>query len=261
MKSMIARLIAVLMKMIVLVLLACLMYEQNVIARDPSPVERFRKAKRLIEHNTEDSTEATAEGINEGIEEMERAINAGYKNKVQAYKLLAHAYSALRGYYAHDSERLELYRTKVQELYRLLYRLAPSDPEVLWRYSSTLKDDRERLPILRKALALNPQNIDLRFVLGNVLINLGQPHEGLQELYKAFALETEGRQLGTYASLIVDTLDHLGCPIAKEAVTWMGKLGELDLEAERLAKADETSSKLGSLKQKLLEGFKRHRCN
>ena len=68
-------------------------------AQEVDPEEYFLRGKKLIEANCGDCMGGTQQGLNEGISELLKSIVYGYKNKVEAYKLLADAYNTVAPVY------------------------------------------------------------------------------------------------------------------------------------------------------------------
>lgn len=126
------------------------------VVQDVEPAKRFLKAKQLIEDNCSDCMSATRKGLELGIGEVTQAIAQGYKDKVAAYKLLAHAYHTLTVYIDYDSQEYEALLDKVKPVYEKLSKLAPTDPEIPFEYAMHLKDKRRSTRCLSKGFIHRP---------------------------------------------------------------------------------------------------------
>jgi hypothetical protein len=177
----------------------------------------FRAGSDLLSANCVECQGSTRAGLARGIEKIEAALAAGYAGRVTALKLLADAYGDLSTY-AGKTEAAEQFAARQTALRRELYDLVPDDPEVIENYADTLSDGGEKIPLLRRVIAIDPQRNGARYVLG-VLLLPRDPREGLGLVADAVRRERDPEAVMSYAMSVLGALQEQGCPLA-DAERW-----------------------------------------
>jgi hypothetical protein len=177
----------------------------------------FRAGSDLLAANCVDCQGSTRAALARGIEKIEAALAAGYADRVGALKLLADAYGDMSTY-AGKTEAAEQFAARQTALRRELYDLAPDDPEVIENYADTLSDGSEKIPLLRRVVAIDPQRNSARYVLG-VLLVARNPREGLGLVAESVRRERDPEAVMSYAMSILGVLQEQGCPLA-DAGRW-----------------------------------------
>lgn len=115
-----------------------------------------------------------------------------------------------------------------QSVYRMLLKEYPDDPDIMLHYSITLREAKDQLSILLKALAVSPDGAEINSAIGGLYRNAFQDHEkGTHYMTRAFELATQGRKIN-YARELIDYLEELG-----RSETADEKRRELDLFIKR----------------------------
>jgi tetratricopeptide (TPR) repeat protein len=150
--------------------------------------QEFGNAKKLIESNCGDCMGGTKEALEKGIAELIKVIESGYRNELEAYKLLAYAYNEMAAVYlARNPNEKKIVVEKYRKTYQKLIQLAPNDPEILYGYaiSLPLEDKTVRLKIFQEILRIDPNHKDANYMAGLILIEKGEYDEGIKDLKKA----------------------------------------------------------------------------
>ncbi len=177
---------------------------------DVSAQARFLEGKQLVERNCGECYPRTREQLERGISRLLEALQLGYPRKADVYKLLAEGYNTLAAVDAKpDSEERRAFIDRRNKILEDLVAISPDDPEALFMYAGSLPNLDERLVVLRKILARDPNHVDARYAIGMALIAKGQRDMGIEELKKAVALAS-GVRLRTYGYALVTALRESG---------------------------------------------------
>src|SRR5205823_3074225 len=129
----------------------------SLVAQD-NPEAHFKRGKELIEQNCGDCAGGSGKGLEEGINEVLKAIDLGYRDPKNAYKVLAGAYNTMAIVFSkpRSSEEKELFQRRKQ-MYEKLVSLDPTDVNALFEYAKALAptdDEETQLVALRNVLRL-----------------------------------------------------------------------------------------------------------
>jgi len=173
---------------------------------ETSAEEYFLQGRQLVEGNIGDG--GTQKGLEEGIDALKKALETGYPNVIELYKLLGKAYLVMSHY---DKSYLK----KGQEIYEILLKIAPDDPDVLDDYASRyLKDNKTRqIEFFRRIIKIDPKRADARYVLGLTLIETGSIDEGIKSGIEGIEMESDLYIAGNYVTYLIPALDVMGCPL------------------------------------------------
>ena len=193
-------------------LIAC--QSEQAVADSPGRARAlFTQGKTLIENNCGDCRGGTRAGLETGIETMRQAIELGYPNKAEAYKLLTQAYNTLALVYAEpDSAEQKKVQSEQRELYRQLIELDPNDAAIRVEYAILAEDPYERLMQLRQAVEVAPKFAEARFVLAATLIERGDWESGTAEARTAIAQAQDADAAARYGRRIGELLTIAGRP-------------------------------------------------
>ncbi len=171
---------------------------------------RFLEGKQLVERNCGECYPRTREQLERGIGKLLEALQLGYPRKADVYKLLGEGYNTLAAVDSKpDSEEQRAVIERRNKVLEDLVAISPDDPDALFMYAESLRNLDERLVVLRKILAIDPNHIDARYATGMALIATGQRDMGIEELKKAVAL-AGGLRLRTYGYALVNALRESG---------------------------------------------------
>ena len=171
------------------VLLLTLAISRAAVTQESVPQEHFQQGKQLIEANCGDCIGSTRAGLERGIAEVRKALEMGYPDKLDAYRLLGEAYNTLALVFAKiDSPEGKEAWEQRRRAYEKILDLDPSDVESRHLYVSSLQDKAQKMAQYRKILELKPDHTDAMFRVGMLLVEEGRSDEGLDELRKAFDL-------------------------------------------------------------------------
>lgn len=171
--------------MALVILLSCALAS----AQEPLAKEHFARGKALIEANCGDCMGRTRQGLEKGISEVLKAIEAGYDDQIAAYKLLAEAYNTLAYVDAgrDPKEQKEVILLQKAALEKVLT-LNPGDGPTRVQYARVVGDRKMMIAALREVLAADPNNAEIRNLLGISLVEVGQIEEGVVHLKKSVEL-------------------------------------------------------------------------
>src|SRR5580765_3925110 len=174
----------------------------------------YLNAKRLIENNCIDCMGSTRAGMEQGIQEMQAALSSGFTNRKAAYKLLADGYNALTTFSGNDERERETFEQKEAEALREVFRMDPKDSEFATRYAATLKDEQEKVTILKSVAERDPSQTNAAFGAGMLLLSSNKPGEGIQFIRKAIANQRDPEAVMNYAGRTLDALEERNCPLS-----------------------------------------------
>lgn len=184
----------------------------------------LRQGRMLIENNCGDCMGSTNEGMLKGIKKVERALELGSPDRLEAYRLLAYGWGQMAHVYLKwDSPEYRSALKRQQEAFEKALELAPRDVDILFDYSLTVRDDSALAEILRRILELEPEHIGGLFHLGQIEVEQGDP-KGLARMQRAFEMSELEQAVG-YGQILVGTLREVGKD--KEA-------DELEREVEKI---------------------------
>jgi len=222
---------------------------------ETSAEEYFLQGQQLVEDNSHDHMGATKEGMEKGIDALKKALETGYPNVIEIYKTLGKAYAEMRHY---D----ESYLKKRREIYEILLKIAPDDPDVLDDYASLyLKDDKARqIEFYRRIIKIDPKRADARYVLGLTLIETGSIDEGIKSVVEGIEMESDFRALGNYVKRLISKLSYIGCPLSgsdviREKVYSMREAFEIGGEGGQQAIVE-----MANFKKEVVKKFSNHKC-
>jgi tetratricopeptide (TPR) repeat protein len=216
----------------------------------------YLNAKRLIENNCIDCMGSTRAGMEQGIQEMQAALSSGFTNRKAAYKLLADGYNALTTFSGNDERERETFEQKEAEALREVFRMDPKDSEFATRYAATLKDEQEKVTILKSVAERDPSQTNAAFGAGMLLLSSNKPDEGIQFIRKAIANQRDPEAVMNYAGRTLDALEERNCPLSSSK-EWKERFGQAVDKATRGA-GDPTA--LQEVTKQFLEQLEKHSC-
>ncbi len=218
--------------------------------------EHVRRGKELIEANHYEAVGSTRAGLEAGIQELEKAIALGHES-VEIYRILADAYSQMALVYSKEGSReRQIFFEKRNALYQKLYELEPDDPDILFLYTESLKNDDEKIGAYRRLLAIAPDRNLARSRLGRLLILKGEWQDGQNEIAKAVLGESDPTAVRVYVWGVLDVLRERGCPVTKSE-RWFRGIEQLEMRFDRVG-GDATAARVA---REDLEGFKKRFAN
>jgi hypothetical protein len=147
----------------------------------------FDKAKALIESNCADCPRHSQVELEEGIRLALKARDSGYENRAAVLRLLVDGYATI-GFLVFkpgDPRQDEAVRQS-SEFLKQLAEAAPTDPDIQFELVhrkvgnvETMADIDERIPRLRKILAIDPTYEKARFTLAQDLFQKGEDDEAI----------------------------------------------------------------------------------
>lgn len=179
-----------------------------------SAEELFHRGEELLTKNCGECRGATREGLEAGIEEIRRALAAGYGDRIAALRLLEDAYGQLGHVFAEPRSAAK--RQALAEQRRLLAELVELDDvdvDILFDYALAAPDPEDRRAALERILELEPEHLEALFALGQLEVALGAPDSGLDRMREAFETSAEnraGRDARYFGSRLVWALQRLG---------------------------------------------------
>jgi hypothetical protein len=216
----------------------------------------YLRAKRLIENNCVDCMGGTKAGMENGIREIHAALAAGFADHKAAYKLLADAYNAMTTYSGSDQKKSEAFWQKERQALGEVYRLDPLDSEFAVRYANTLKDNRQRLTILKNIAERDPHQADAAFGAGLLMIEMGKPRDGIRFISKAIRNQNNPEAVVNYAQTTLDALQNQNCPLPG-AEEWERKFGEA---ADKATRGEGDPTAMPEVKTQFLQQLERQTC-
>lgn len=187
-----------------------------------TPAQQFAHAKDLIQNNCIDCEGGTVTGIKQGIAEMKQAVAAGYPDKVAAYKLLDDAYADMDTYTQKDPKENAANAAERAQSMKVLYKLAPNDPEVLETYADNYaQDDAEKARLFKRVVELDPKRTDALYGLG-LIISQNDAVEGMRIVEQAIVQEKNEEAVPTYVEGLTEIMQNHGCGLP-DAQKWLDK--------------------------------------
>jgi tetratricopeptide (TPR) repeat protein len=218
-----------------------------------SAEEYFLQGRQLVKDNVGDGGEQ--KGLEEGIDALKKALETGYPNVIELYKLLGKAYLVMFHY---DKSYLK----KGQEIYEILLKIAPDDPDVLDDYAGWYLEDNKarRIEFYRRIIKIDPKRADARYVLGLLLIETGSVDEGIKSVVEGIEMESNFRASGNYVKRLISKLSFIGCPLSgsdviRKKVFSMREAFEIGGEGGQQAIVD-----MANFKKDLVKKFANHKC-
>lgn len=182
----------------------------SITADAQSAEQHFQRGRQLIESNCGECTGASKKGLEQGIDEVNKAIDMGYSDKIAAYELLADANNTLGIVYSQPGSKEEIaYGNARQAIYERLMGLDPQNVKFRYEYAMGLSDETKQMAALRDVLKLDPKYADAYFALGMILTTTGQVDEGIIELENAMRLES-GDRTNVFGERLINILEGLG---------------------------------------------------
>jgi tetratricopeptide (TPR) repeat protein len=222
-----------------------------------SAEEYFLQGQKLVEDNAGSNMGATKEGMEAGIDALRKALEADYPNIKAIYKLLGNAYLEMTDY---DKS----YRQKRQDLYEILLKIAPDDPDVMDEYASSyLEDDKARqIEFYRRIIKLDPKRAEARYVLGKILIDTGSVDEGVKSVVEAINMESRFRTAGNYVIDLTDTLRYeMGCPLSEDdAIRKKVHSMRQAFNSDRKEMSEQAIVDMANFKKEVVKKFANHKC-
>jgi hypothetical protein len=216
----------------------------------------YLNAKRLITNNCIDCMGSTKAGMEQGIQEMQAALDTGFTKKKAAYKLLADGYNAMITFSGNDEKERENFEQKESEALGEVYRLDPLDSEFAVRYADTVKDNQEKLSILKNVAERDPKQADAAFGAGFLLIDRGESGEGLKLVSQAIANQKDPEAVANYAQRTLGLLQEKNCPFA-DADAWNQKFGDA---ADKATRGEGDPKPMLEVKKQFSEKLDKHTC-
>jgi len=219
-----------------------------------SAEEYFLQGQKLVERNASGNMGTTKEGMEAGIDALRKALEAGYPNVIEIYKMLGDAYLKMTDY---D----ESYRQKRQEIYEILLKIAPDDPDVMSDYVRYVQDKVRKIEFYRRIIKIDPKRSKARFGLGILLVKTGSVDEGVKSVVEAIKMESNFRATGNYVIDLTDTLRYeMDCPLSeddaiREKVYSMREAFEIGGEGGQQAIVE-----MANFKKEVVKKFSNYKC-
>jgi len=222
---------------------------------ETSAEEYFLQGRQLVEENGYDRMGATKEGMEKGIDALKKALDAGYPNVIAIYKTLGVAYLEMSHY---DKSYLH----KRRDLYEILLKIAPDDPDVLDTYVSWyVKDKAREIEFVRRIIKIDPKRAGVRFSLGMLLIETGSVDEGIKSGIEAIEMESDLYIAGNYVTRLTDALFQIGCPLAgDDAVDKKVYSMQRALDSGNREMRKQAIVEMANFKKDLVKKFANHKC-
>lgn len=152
-------------------------------AQETDPAGLFAHGAALIERHCGKCYKAEQDKFEDGIAEVLEAIDAGYPDKISAYKILADAYRQLTYIHAQpDSEEQQRYNLKFMKMYENVLSLDPRDLDTRYLYATSLRDEVREMAELREILKIDPEHALSHFFIGLRLIDKGRYQDGVEHV-------------------------------------------------------------------------------
>lgn len=159
-------------------------------AQAPAPEEAaklFSRGKAQAEANCADCTGSSAAALEEGLAAIRRAVEMGYPDRAAAWRLLAESYGALAWAFAEPgSPEQQAAVAEQREAYERWLEVEPQNTQALYDYAFTFTDADERLAVLERLLAVDPEHGEGLFAVGQIELEKGRVEEGLDTMRRAF---------------------------------------------------------------------------
>lgn len=222
-----------------------------------TPTQQFAHAKGLIENNCLDCKGGTKAGTQQGIAEMKQAIAAGYPDKVGAYKLLDNAYADMDTYTQKDPKENAANGVERTQSIKVLYKLAPNDPEVLETYAENYAhDNAEKARLLKRVVELDSKRTEALYGLG-LITSENDVVEGMRIVEQAIVEEKNDEATMTYAQGLTEIMQTHSCGLP-HTKSWLDKVSAA---YDQATKGEGDPKAMPAFKTEFLKAVKEQNCS
>lgn len=205
---------------------------------EPDPTRLATRGEALIDANCGDCQDGTREGLEQGLALLEEAVALDHPKPADIYRRLVDAYGQLALVYCQpDSAEQAAASERRMSYFRELMTLEPEDADLRYEYAMAVRDEAERRAALETALAIDPEHLDARFVLGQLDVGRGDADAGLRAMRavyeQALADGVDAERVQAFGEWLIQALRGTG----RDAEAW-----PIERQLRTLAEGDAETS-------------------